>query len=158
MFPLQKILHPTDFSPCSAAAFELACALARVSGASLTLVHVQRPVEITGKWALPPPVPVPLRETLQEQLSQLRPPDPTLNVERYLKEGDPAAEILRLAQEGPYDLIVLGTHGWTGLNRLLMGSVAEEVLRRAPCPVLTVKVPPPQAHSAPDTRREPAAV
>jgi nucleotide-binding universal stress UspA family protein len=66
-------------------------------------------------------------------------------VEHHLKEGDPAAEILRLAQEARVDLIVMGMHGRTGLGRLLMGSVAERVVRQAPCPVLTVKVPQRQA-------------
>jgi len=61
---------------------------------------------------------------------------------------DPAGEILRLAAEVECDLIVLGTHGRTGLGRVLLGSVAEQVLRRAPCPVLTVKMPLPAAGSA----------
>jgi nucleotide-binding universal stress UspA family protein len=56
-------------------------------------------------------------------------------------EGDPTREIVRLAREKECDLIVMGTHGWTGLTRLLMGSVAEHVVRKAHCPVLTVKVP-----------------
>jgi len=60
-------------------------------------------------------------------------------------EGDVATEILRLAQETGSDLIVMGTHGRTGLARLLMGSVAEQVVRKAPCPVLTVKTPFPAA-------------
>jgi nucleotide-binding universal stress UspA family protein len=58
-----------------------------------------------------------------------------------LAEGDPAAEIIRAAQETGAELIVMGTHGRTGLQRLLMGSVAEQVLRKASCPVLTVKAP-----------------
>jgi universal stress protein A len=56
-------------------------------------------------------------------------------------EGDPAEMILRVAEEVHADLIVMGTHGRTGLSRLLMGSVAEQVVRRAPCPVLTMKAP-----------------
>jgi nucleotide-binding universal stress UspA family protein len=73
-----------------------------------------------------------------------------IRVEHHLREGDPATEILALAQEIGCDLIVIGTHGRTGVGRLLMGSVAEAVLRRAPCPVLTVKglpapVPPVEA-------------
>jgi len=65
-----------------------------------------------------------------------------VRAERQLVEGDPVSEILRVAREMPADLIVMGTHGRTGLERLLMGSVAEEVLRKATCPVLTVKRPP----------------
>jgi nucleotide-binding universal stress UspA family protein len=69
----------------------------------------------------------------------MRPSDPKVRVRYLLVEGNPAAEILSAAREGNCDLIVMGTHGRTGLNRLLMGSVAEEVVRKAPCPVLTVR-------------------
>jgi hypothetical protein len=68
-------------------------------------------------------------------------PHADARAERRLEEGDAVTEILRVAEEAPADLIVLGTHGRTGLARLLMGSVAEQVVRRAPCPVLTVKAP-----------------
>jgi nucleotide-binding universal stress UspA family protein len=61
-----------------------------------------------------------------------------------LQEGDPATEILRIAQECKCDLIVMGTHGRTGVARLLMGSVAEHVVRKAECPVLVVKTPLPK--------------
>jgi nucleotide-binding universal stress UspA family protein len=64
-----------------------------------------------------------------------------VNVEHQLKAGDAVAEILSMARHLPCDLIVLGTHGRTGLDRLLMGSVAEQIVRKAPCPVLTVKTP-----------------
>ena len=65
-----------------------------------------------------------------------------MTVERRLAEGDPAMEIPEAARQIGGDLIVLGTHGRSGLRRLLMGSVSEEVVREAPCPVLTVKTPP----------------
>src|SRR5262249_7953655 len=64
-------------------------------------------------------------------------------------EGDPGREILRAARETGADLIVMGTHGRTGLTRLLTGSVAEKVLRKAPCPVLTVKTAVPKKTPAP---------
>jgi hypothetical protein len=63
---------------------------------------------------------------------------------QLLLVGDPASAILRVTQELPADLIVMGTHGRTGLGRLLMGSVAEQVVRKAPCPVVTVKTPLPE--------------
>jgi nucleotide-binding universal stress UspA family protein len=66
---------------------------------------------------------------------------PGVEAERRLEEGDPVEAILRVAEEIGADLIVMGTHGRTGLSRLFMGSVAEQVLRRAPCPVLTLKSP-----------------
>jgi nucleotide-binding universal stress UspA family protein len=78
---------------------------------------------------------------LKERLSQLRAQAPGADVTCRLEEGDPVTEILAVAKEARCDLIVLGTHGWTGLARLLMGSVAEQVLRKAPCPVVTVKTP-----------------
>jgi nucleotide-binding universal stress UspA family protein len=70
------------------------------------------------------------------EIPDLKPP-----AERRLEEGDPATEICRVANEAGCELIAIGTHGRTGLGRLLMGSVAEQVVRRAPCPVLTVKAP-----------------
>jgi nucleotide-binding universal stress UspA family protein len=82
-----------------------------------------------------------VRHELFEKLKALGPIDSAVRVERVLLEGDPAAGILEKAREMPCDLIVMGTHGRTGVGRLLMGSVAEAVLRRAPCPVLTVKDP-----------------
>jgi nucleotide-binding universal stress UspA family protein len=75
------------------------------------------------------------------QLEQLEPNDPSVPVVRQLVEGNPAMEILHMAEMIDADLIVMGTHGRRGLKRFLMGSVAEHVLERARCPVLTVKTP-----------------
>ena len=145
MLAIRTILHPTDFSERSEFAFRLACSLARDYGARLTVLHVTEPamaVTCDGVLMFPPAVDVlPLRERLQ----QLRPPDPKVQVEHRVVEGNAAIEILRVAEETKCDMIVLGTHGRTGLGRLLMGSVAEQVLRRASCPVLTVKAPFPQS-------------
>jgi nucleotide-binding universal stress UspA family protein len=77
-------------------------------------------------------------------------------VERRLEEGLAVTEVLRVAQEVNADLIVMGTHGRTGLARLLMGSVAEQVLRKALCPVLTVKTPFPATTSPADAALEAA--
>jgi nucleotide-binding universal stress UspA family protein len=68
-------------------------------------------------------------------------PKTHLPVERRLEEGDPVTQILGIAEEESCDLIVMGTQGRTGLGRILMGSVAEQVMRKATCPVLTVKMP-----------------
>ena len=141
MLAVRTILHPTDFSERSAFAFSLACTLARAYGARLVLVHVTPTVVVSGELGAIPPQPSDVWKTLQEQLANLRAPDPNVSVEHHLKEGDPATEILRLAQEIKCDLIVMGTHGRTGLGRLFVGSVAEQVLRKAPCPVLTLKTP-----------------
>jgi nucleotide-binding universal stress UspA family protein len=78
---------------------------------------------------------------MKSRLDQLVVPDSTIRTERRYEEGEPVAEILLTAKECGADLIVMGTHGRTGLARLLMGSVADQVVRRAECPVVTVKVP-----------------
>ncbi len=141
MLKIKTILHPTDFSEASEAAFHLACSLARDHGSRLILLHVIAPpaVAYTEGGMLPPTEEV--REQLWAQLDAVEAGDDDVVLERDLVEGDPAAEILRLAKEIDSDLIVMGCHGRTGLSRLLMGSVAEEVVRKGSCPVLTVKVP-----------------
>src|SRR5205814_2627344 len=90
--------------------------------------------------ALPLDTEVLYREARQE-LNRLAVPDGNVRAERRFEEGDAAGTILRVARELPADLIVMGTHGRTGLGRLLMGSVAEQVVRKASCPVMTVKTP-----------------
>src|SRR5262249_10330761 len=130
MLPIHTILHPTDFSDRSAFAFRLACALARDYGARLVLLHVAHPpVVVYGEGGVPPP-PDDYLEQLDAELHQLRVPDPGVPVEYRLKEGDAVTEILGVAEERSADLIVMGTHGRTGLSRLLMGSVAEQVVRK----------------------------
>jgi nucleotide-binding universal stress UspA family protein len=148
MFPIRKILHPTDFSERSDHAFRLACALARDHNAPLIVLQVQPPFVAYGDGlvGVPPPD---CTDELRARLRDLDPHDPKVVLERRLIEGEPSTEILRVAREAGCDLIVMGTHGWTGLRRLLMGSVAEDVVRKAPCPVLTVKAPFPPAVKAP---------
>jgi len=141
MLPIHTILHPTDFSDRSQFAFRVACALARDYGARLVVLHADYlPVALYGE-VIAPPRPEGYRETITDQLHQFTPPDPNIQVEYRLNEGEPVTEILGVAEEINADLIVMGTHGRTGLERLLMGSVAEQVLRRAACPVLTVRAP-----------------
>ena len=143
MLPVHTILHPTDFSDRSQCAFDLACRLARESGARLIILHViQPPPFIThGEMAKALQQAEGYRRELNEKLHNLRCGDPTVAMEYRLKDGEPVAEILRAATQSECDLIVLGTHGRTGIRRLLLGSVAEQVLRRAGCPVLTVNTP-----------------
>jgi universal stress protein A len=152
MLAVRRILHPTDFSERSGNAFRLACALARDHGAPLLVLHVQAPAVIYGE-GLMAAVPPGYIEGLRAQLEGVHAHDPRVVLEHKLVEGDPAGEILRVARETGCDLIVLGTHGRTGLRRLLMGSVAEEVVRKSSCPVLTVKTPFPAAE-APTTAPE----
>jgi nucleotide-binding universal stress UspA family protein len=156
MLSIKTILHPTDFSDNSRAAFQLACALARDYGARLLVAHVARRPVITPLEGPVPPQPETYQEELTALLKGLQAAAPEVRMEpRLMLSEDPAGEILRLAAEVGCDLIVLGTHGRTGLGRVLLGSVAEQVLRRAPCPVLTVKMPPMQP--AVGTGQAPAA-
>ena len=140
MLAIQAIVHPTDFSANSQYAWEMACALARDYDARLLLVHVERPQPIFSELGAIPPEPLD-RIALDRQLAQIKPTDLKLPVARTLLIGDEASEIIQFAEENHADLIVMGTHGRTGFGRLLMGSVAETVLRQAPCPVLTIKTP-----------------
>jgi universal stress protein A len=147
MSSVQIILHPTDFSTCSEHAFHLACSLGRDQRARLIILHVlERPVIVYTGVAMAPPAPPPVveRQAARAQLDQIQAPFSGLAIERRFEEGDPATGILHVAEELKSDLIVMGTHGRTGLGRLLMGSVAEKVVRMAKCPVLTVKTPMPE--------------
>jgi nucleotide-binding universal stress UspA family protein len=130
MVHLKKILYPTDFSSYSNQAYLHAVALAENYGASLTIVYVYAPGVEGGD-----------RKHWRSQLEQIRPANPRIPVHHAFLEGDPATEIVRYARDASMDVIVMGTHGRTGVDRLLMGSVAEQVLRGAPCTVMVVKLP-----------------
>jgi nucleotide-binding universal stress UspA family protein/quercetin dioxygenase-like cupin family protein len=139
---IQTILHPTDFSENSQCAFETACALARDYHATLLVLHVAMPSESPVIEAR---LPDPLRP-IETQRSRMYLPwpqasDPQISLEHRLAEGDAAEEILRLADAQNCDLIVMGSHGKTGLARLLTGSVAEEVMRKSIRPVMVIKNP-----------------
>ena len=127
IFP--NILHPTDFSDRSRHAFDLACALAP-GGGRLIVLHVIEASHVVSEGH---------EEALFERLRTYQPDDPSIVVEYRLREGNPAEEIVGEAAAMGCDLIALGTHGRTGLHRMLMGSVAEAVLHRAQCMVLAVK-------------------
>lgn len=145
MLRLERLLLATDYSAAAQYAFKLACSLARDHGSRLFVLHVVLtlgPEFVPLGEAATQLEPEGLRQRLWAELTQVQPTDTTLPVEHLLAEGDPAAEIIRVAAAQDCQLIVLGTHGRTGLDRLLMGSVAEQVMRRAACPVLTVKPPP----------------
>ena len=143
MFPIRTVLHPTDYSELSRPAFDLACALARDFGAELIICHVSPPPIIAAGEGVVLDFPTGETEQMAARLEQVTPDDPHVRVAHRLLRGDPATEIVRLADDAKPDLIVMGTHGRSGLGRLLMGSVAEGVMRKAPCPVVTVKAPLP---------------
>lgn len=140
MPPFRTILHPSDFSGRSRHALEVACSLARGSDARLIVLHVLRPAALVHGQPADPRVHESQRRFSESVLQRIACP-PGVAVEHRLEEGDPAEVILRVAAEAAADLIVMGTHGRTGLTRLLVGSVAEHVMRHAGCPVLTVKAP-----------------
>jgi len=144
MLNINVILHPTDYSERSDIALRIACSLARDYRAKLVLLHVAlRSVTIDGEAAIAPRSEEYFKAE-QDKLESVSVPA-GVRAERFVREGDPAGEILRAAQFTNADLIVMGTHGRTGLARLLAGSVAERVMRRSPCPVLTVPTPALQA-------------
>jgi nucleotide-binding universal stress UspA family protein len=150
MLHLKTILHPTDYSPPAENAFHMACSLARDHGGRVIILHVVVPPVVGPGGGLLTPPPGGDWEALERQLRQVQPPDPKVPVEHRLERGDPAAEILRVAEERNCDLIVLGSHGRSGLARLLMGNVADKVVRKAHCPVLVVKTPFPEDPAAPN--------
>jgi nucleotide-binding universal stress UspA family protein len=148
MLPIRIILHPTDFSEQSDYALRLACALARDHDARLVLLHVALPPMAVYGGDMLIPVPADSHDEERQRLDRLQVPE-AVATERRLVEGDAATEILQLIQDTGADLVVMGTHGRTGLARFLMGSVAEQIVRKAPCPVLTVKTPFPAASPVP---------
>lgn len=146
MINLKRILLPSDFSENSAVAVSYACALAEQFGAELHVLHVMQDLVTMipePGMAFPPP-----GEYLQElqasaETALAKIPDAAWSqgkkVVRTVRQGTPFLEIIRYAKETDSDLIVLGTHGRGGLAHVLLGSVAERVVRKAPCPVLTVR-------------------
>jgi nucleotide-binding universal stress UspA family protein len=137
----QKILFPTDFSPCGDEALELATALARDTGAKLLIVHVEEPPMAYGTGLMYYGPTEPTQDQLVEMLHKVIPKDSAVPYEHHLLLGNPADEITAFAESQSVDLIVIGTHGRTGVFRMLMGSVAELVVRHANCPVATFKHP-----------------
>lgn len=141
---LQHILVAVDFSDCSLEALEYAIQLAKQFGAPMTILHVLEPVTYGLDFTLVHAGErKKMRERIESQLSVFVTAVESQGLPaRYaIRGGTPADSILSSLQEAKADLIVMGTHGRRGLSHVLKGSVAEAVLRRAPCPVLTVKSP-----------------
>ena len=141
MLATKTILYPTDFSANARPAFEVASALAVEGSGRLVVLHVERPPLTTlgGTTGVPPLPNEYNRERLWEELRNIQPTRAGIALDHRFEYGDPAAVILKTAEEIGADLIVMGTHVRTGLRRMLMGSVAEQVVRKASCPVLTVR-------------------
>lgn len=160
MLPIHTILHPTDFSERANYAYKLACSLARDHGARVVVLHVATPPPVVAYGEMVTEMhPDDYSERLREEVDKYVKNSKDLQVEVRLAEGDPARETVRAAKEVGCDVIVMGSQGRSGLERFLLGSVAEQVMRKAPCPVLTVKAPFPVAEAlAKPAKPEPAVV
>jgi nucleotide-binding universal stress UspA family protein len=146
MYKPHVILLPTDFSECSRVAFAIGLDLARQNNARLLLLHVAESPgaeDISYSEATTQLQTESYHHRFEKQMRQTYGPTiGTTPVEYLVAEGGAVEQINRIAHEHHCDLIVCGTHGRRGLDRLLMGSTAEALVRSAPCPVLTVKLPP----------------
>ena len=150
MFPLNKILCPTDFSEPSFEALKAAVEMARQFSSELYVVHVVPPVPMihvaTGASstqfnvvAYQSELAQSSKEILEEIAAQRVPKN--LPPRAVVLNGDPSAQILRFSEENGIDLIVIATHGQRGWRRLVFGSVTEKVVREASCPVLAIHEP-----------------
>src|SRR4051812_39036132 len=143
--PFRRILVPVDFSAHSDLALDVAADLSRRYLASVTLAHMYAPTATAlpgGFMFLPEPALDKLFADLRKGLDDKKRAAEAagaVNVETRLETGLPASGVCDLAKAGDFDLIVMGTHGRTGLSHALLGSVAERVARLAHCPVLTVR-------------------
>jgi nucleotide-binding universal stress UspA family protein len=143
MMPIRKILVPTDFSEHSALALQYAVDLAKRYEAAITLLHVYPVVNYAAAEGFALYTPEQLAKLITQLTSQLRAIEDdarkagAMQISSLMEQGDAYQEILE--QAAGYDLIVMGTHGRTGLKHALMGSVAEKIVRTSPCPVLTVR-------------------
>ena len=144
MKPFKRILVPTDFSVYSTNATLVALDLAERYAGTITLVHVSNPLALgmADGFAASADEREGLREECEQELATARTNAgkvSAVGVETRLLTGDPATTICEFARRG-YDLIVMPTHGRSGVASVLMGSVAEQVMRLAPCPVLTIRL------------------
>ena len=157
---ITRILVPVDFSPHAERALCYATTLAHRLGATLALLHVVEDPFVTGAWGgevYVPDVPELLQDLIsgaERQLAALKEPAEALGLtaETAVITGSPENAIVKHAKDGGFDLIVMGTHGRTGLSHVVMGSIAERIVRTAPCPVLTLR-----AVEAPTAATKPVA-
>lgn len=147
MLPIRSILCPTDFSPPANSALVVATELAKHFGGEVCLAHVIAPIPLPSSDPAydfeMPEYEKELHADADAKLAKLRAElaGAGVSVRGLIGHGDPAGEIVELAAEQKSDLIVIATHGMTGWRHLVFGSVAEKVVRLAPCPVLTIRAP-----------------
>jgi nucleotide-binding universal stress UspA family protein len=161
---IERILVPYDFSECSAAALDYASRFADPN-ARLHIVHVDELLDVR----ISPYLPANGRyiheslwdrrhEQVEQQLAKIIPRHTAARYEHHCTTGYPGDELLAFAERTGVDLIVMGSHGRTGLARLVTGSVAEQVMRRSKCPVLIVKAPMIRSKVTPAAESESAAL
>lgn len=137
---LKTILVPVDFSACSLKSLTYAVALAKQFGASVILLHVVEPLRAGSRFASPEDH-VRLRHAAERALAELARHEvlPHVEASPFVREGVPGQAITDFARMAGVDLIVIATHGYTGLKRVLLGSTAQRVVLHASCPVLVVR-------------------
>ena len=148
MIKIDKILFPTDFSDHSNHAFTYALSFAKEYRAKLVLLHVVEDVQyLANAYMFDVPM-MPSYSDMEESRSkeldefiEREVADSGVNVEKSIRHGRPFVEIIQAAREEEADLIVIATHGRGGLEHVLFGSTAEKVVRKAPCPVLSIRMP-----------------
>ena len=148
MIPIKKICCPTDFSEPSYEALKTASEIALHFSAELILVHVVTPIPVIPIHDDPTSFNLPLYEKEMEtnagivlnQIQQERIPA-GVQSRTVVIQGDPANQIVQLAEDEQVDMIVIATHGFTGWKKFMFGSVTEKVIRYADCPVLSIRAP-----------------
>jgi len=140
MYPIKTILHPTDETHDFSGAWKLTLLLAKDHGAEVVVAHVIPPPaaafsEVDVAFQQPAVTPFEDLEILRQNFVS----NDDIRIRHVVDQGDAGDVIVRLAEKEHASMIVMGTHGRKGLGRFVMGSVAEHVIRRAKCPVLTVK-------------------
>lgn len=141
-FKIGRILVPVDFSACAQTAVRYALGLGSQFDAEVTLIHVVEQIIYPGDWMYPPlamsDFAAEKRDVVLQKMEALV-KNPSVSVKHVVRVGRPWQEVTDLAKETKTDLIILATHGYTGIKHALLGSVAEKIVRHAPCPVLTVR-------------------
>lgn len=145
MIDMKRIIVPIDFSDYSKKALRYAVEFARQFSAEIILIYVVEPVIYPADFSFGqvaiPSMENELRERGEEQLRKLIETEARQDIpaRAFVRSGKPFAEINRLAKEEDADLIIIATHGHSGIEHVLFGSTAEKVVRKAPCPVMTVR-------------------
>jgi nucleotide-binding universal stress UspA family protein len=148
MIKIEKILFPTDFSEHSEHAFSYALSFAKEYGARIVMLHVVEDVQyLANAYMFDVPMMPSFADMEQSRLKEMSEfierevDDPSIVIEKSVRHGRPFLEIIQAARDEEVDLIVTATHGRGGIEHVLFGSTAEKVVRKAPCPVLSIRTP-----------------